>query len=80
MEMTDKLLRPKPLRPGEIRFVPRDRKTGRFTTWNVYDKAKGSYPVHVPGFGRVQEGFTNEKDALAEAERLEKFVADGGQV
>jgi hypothetical protein len=79
-DVTDKLLRPKPLRAGEIRFVPRPRTLGRNTTWNVYDRSKGSYPVHVPGFGKVEEGFRSEQDAQREADRLTKFVADGGTV
>jgi len=71
----------RPLKPGEKRFVAKERvdkpKTprGRATsTWNVYDVQRACQPVQVPGFGRVAEGFTDETSCQVEADRLEAFV------
>jgi len=71
----------RPLKPGEKRFVAKERvnqpKTprGRTTsTWNVYDRQRACQPVQVPGFGRVAEGFTDETSCQVEADRLEAFV------
>jgi len=71
----------RPLKPGEKRFIAKERvnkpKTprGRATsTWNVYDVQRACQPVQVPGFGRVAEGFSDETSCQAEADRLAQFV------
>jgi len=63
----------RPLKPGQRRAIAKPRVTGKYTVWNVYDVQRASYPVHLPGFGRVNEGFTDEASCQAEADRLEEF-------
>ena len=66
----------KQLPPGEKRFIAKPRVRPRVTVWNVYDRQRASYPVHVPGFGRVTEDFTDEPNCQAEADRLEAFYQE----
>lgn len=63
------------LAPGEVRFVVKERKTGRNTTYLVYDLARGSYPGAVPGFGVVQ-GQSTRSAAEALAKDLEAHFKD----
>jgi len=76
----------RPLKPGEKRFIAKERvnqpKTPRgqaTTTWNVYDVQRACQPVQVPGFGRVAEGFTDETSCQVEADRLEEFFQKEAQ-
>ncbi len=60
----------KVLQPGETRFVVRTRKTGRNTTYEVYDRAHASLPVVTAELGKVAQGHTTEVSAQTEADRL----------
>jgi hypothetical protein len=60
----------KKMRPGEIRFIARQIDK----LWRVYDKARGSYPYHMPELGGEILQDTDKSSAEAEAERLnEKY-------
>lgn len=56
----------KKLRPGEIRFIAKQIDK----LWRVYDRARGSYPYHMPELGGEILQDTDKKSAEAEAERL----------
>ena len=56
----------KTLRVGEIRFVARQIDK----LWRVYDRARGSYPYHMPELGGEILQDTDKSSAEAEAERL----------
>jgi hypothetical protein len=66
----------KVLRPGEKRFTVRPRKTFRGqVTYDVYDRARASFPAVVAGLGRVPSGMTSEAEAEQWAARLEAHYA-----
>ena len=56
----------KKMRPGEIRFIARQIDK----LWRVYDRARGSYPYHMPELGGEILQDTDKSSAEAEAERL----------
>lgn len=61
----------KNLRVGELRFIARQIDK----LWRVYDRARGSYPYHMPELGGEIVQDTDKESAEAEAERLnKKFV------
>lgn len=62
----------KTLRPGEIRFVVKETKTGRNTTYNVYDRASASLPVTTNELGRVPQAHTDQASAQEVVDRLNK--------
>lgn len=53
------------------RFVAKPYGAGKQQAWGVYDTFRGSWPVQLPGYGPVAGGFATERDAQAEAARLE---------
>lgn len=63
----------KTLKPGEARYVAKIHSgSGKEAVWGVYDKAMGSWPGTVIGFGRVPEGL-KEAEALRQAEKMERW-------
>lgn len=56
----------KKMRPGEIRFIARQIDK----LWRVYDRARGSYPYHMPELGGEILQDTDKSSAEQEAERL----------
>lgn len=46
--------------------------------WHVYDRARGSFPQEVPGYGVVQpdEGFKDEQEAWDAVTRYAQFIAE----
>lgn len=56
----------KKMRPGEIRFIARQIDK----LWRVYDRARASYPYHMPELGGEILQDTDKSSAEAEAERL----------
>jgi len=67
----------KQLRPGESRYEVRERKTGRNTTYFVYDRARGCQPSILPGFGRVPES-SDRKEVEEGMARLAAFMGVSG--
>jgi hypothetical protein len=61
----------KVLRPGEARFEVRARKTHRGQVkYDVYDRARASYPAIVLGLGRIPGSMTTREEAEVWAARL----------
>jgi hypothetical protein len=44
--------------------------------WGVYDRERASWPIQVPGFGRVAQDLRSQEEAETEAQRLEDFYTD----
>jgi hypothetical protein len=59
----------KTLLPGQVRFIPKQMGLGRGARWRVYDRARGCYPVTLPGYGSVAQTLSEEK-AQTEATNL----------
>lgn len=58
------------MRPGEIRYAAREVTLGpRSSTWRVYDRERGSYPVLLPALRlKVPQRFDTEREAQAWAD------------
>lgn len=61
-----------PIGPTERRYVVRPQKTGRNTTYGIYDRQTASWPVSRADFGMVRQAMATEAEAQAEADRLER--------
>ena len=55
------------------RFIAKVKDAKKPKVFYVYDRARASYPVLVPDFGRVKEAGT-EEEMVAEAHRLGAFT------
>ena len=59
--------------------IAKQTTRGRSQVWGVYDTERGSWPALVSGFGRVEQVHGSEEDAQAEADRLNRWMAEGGK-
>lgn len=70
MERVEKVL-PK----AADRFVPKEEHTGKKVRWVVYDKARASTPLRLPGLGKVRHAHDDREQCEAECQRLASFFA-----
>lgn len=59
--------------------IAKQTTLGRSKIWGVYDTERASWPALVPGFGRVEQAHGSEEDAQAEADRLNRWMAEGSK-
>lgn len=65
------------MNPAEQRIVAKQYgRADRVGQWGIYDRARGSWPMNVPGFGPVPDSFPNEAAAVRAAADLESFYAN----